>query len=444
MGHYIENNPSYPRFDAAIGFSRKWNSREAGREAAETMIKKLSTPPCFVLLFSTIHYRSHGKNHNGLRELLEGIWDVLPVDTPLIGGTVAAFINNHGCFSRGVTALAISYPNMNVALGVGRNTKIQPKNAAHHCANMIKKGLRKNEYGNKLLIDIISGPTVPDIPFIGRKNFVKSKFFGSLASRVGVNIFPFFGHGLGKEDSIVENLVSLLPDYYFIGGSTLDTGEMLTNYQFIGDQVFKNSVVALGVDIDKPIFLKSMIGAHQYDLEFEITGSICDNRIITSIDNKPAKKRFLDILKINEEQFRDLGVFYYKTSNYFPITFEGKERYTTGVAGFFGDDIVLGHKARGRKVKLMSIAGREILDVIDKTFQDAPTDLFPFIFMSMSNIFFNMFGEKSYFIKKKLDEYFEDTPYLLTSFATENAGTPMDPAVTRVYSFNAFSVNSCF
>lgn len=430
--------------EAAVGMSRKWDAREAGREVARSTIEKLSRPPDFFLLFSTIHYRNHGRNHNGFIELLDGVWDVLPRGTPLVGGTIAAFINNHGCFSRGVTGLAVSYPNMNVALGAGRNIKIQPRKAAVHCANMIKKCLSRSDYGNKLLINVLSGPTIPELPFIGRKNFVKSKFFGSLASRVGINIFPFFGHGLGKEDSVVDNLVRLLPNYCFVGGSTLDTGEMLANYQFIGDQVLKNSVVALGVDIDKPFFLKTMIGAHQLDLKFDITSSICNNRVITGIDNKPAKQRFLDILKINEEQFKDLGVFYYKTSNYFPITFEGKEKCTTGVAGFFGDDIVLGHRARGRKVKLMSITGKEVLDVVDKTFQDAPVGFFPFVFMSMSNIFFNMLGEKSFFIKNKLDEYLKNIPYLLVSFATENTGTPMEPAVTRVYSFNTLSVNLCF
>ncbi|RKX94914.1 MAG: hypothetical protein DRP55_10665 [Spirochaetes bacterium] len=426
--------------EAAVGMSRRWDAREAGREVARSTIEKLNRPPDFFLLFSTIHY----KNPNGFRDFLVGVWDVLPADTPLIGGTVAAFINNYGCFSRGVTALAVSYSNINVALGFGRNTKLHPRNAAKHCVNMIKNGLKTGDYGNKFLIDIISGPTVPNIPFMGRKNFVKSKVGGSFASSVGVRVFPLFGHGLGKEDDIVDYLTSLLPDYYFVGGSTLDTGDMFMNYQFIGEQVLKNSVVALGVDIDKPVFLDSMLGAHQLDIEFDITESIYKNRIITKIDDKPAKERFLGILRINEEQFNELGVFYYKTSNYFPITFRGKEKYTTGVAGFLGDNIVLGHKARGQRVKLLSVTGKEVLNVVEKTFQNISTDFFPFVFMSTSNIFFNMLGEKVYSIKNKLDEYIKDIPYLLVSFATENAGTPTDPAVTRVYSFNTLSVNSCF
>src|SRR5512136_1247059 len=85
------------KVEAALGMSRKWNAREAGKEVAETAIKNLTLPPDFFLLFSTIHYEKYG----GFQEFLNGVWDILPKKTPLIGGTVAGFINNYGCFSRG-------------------------------------------------------------------------------------------------------------------------------------------------------------------------------------------------------------------------------------------------------------------------------------------------------------------------------------------------------
>ena len=102
------NDKSESKLEASIGFSRKWDAREAGREVAESAIKRLSKPPSFFLLFSTIHYKDHG----GFQELLDGVWDVLPEGTPLIGGTIAGFVNNYGCYTRGATALAVSYPDM--------------------------------------------------------------------------------------------------------------------------------------------------------------------------------------------------------------------------------------------------------------------------------------------------------------------------------------------
>jgi len=40
--------------DAAVGMTRKWDAREAGREVARSTIKQLNSPPNFFLLFSTI------------------------------------------------------------------------------------------------------------------------------------------------------------------------------------------------------------------------------------------------------------------------------------------------------------------------------------------------------------------------------------------------------
>ncbi|MCD6237631.1 MAG: hypothetical protein J7K13_06755, partial [Thermoplasmata archaeon] len=73
---------------AGVGLSRKWDAREAGREVALSTLEKLDGEnPKFFLLFSTIHYEKYG----GFQELLNGVWDVLPEGTPLIGGTVAGF-----------------------------------------------------------------------------------------------------------------------------------------------------------------------------------------------------------------------------------------------------------------------------------------------------------------------------------------------------------------
>ncbi|MEM0466983.1 MAG: hypothetical protein QXX20_05230 [Candidatus Thermoplasmatota archaeon] len=77
-------------------------------------------------MFSTIHYEKHG----GFQEFLNGVWEVLREGTPLVGGTVAGFMNNYGCYTHGATALAVSYPYMDVAVGYGRNTKRNPKKAA--------------------------------------------------------------------------------------------------------------------------------------------------------------------------------------------------------------------------------------------------------------------------------------------------------------------------
>ncbi len=425
-------NLNYSELEASIGLSRKWNAREAGREVAESAIKNLKEPPNFFLLFSTIHYKEHG----GFQEFLDGVWDVLPEDTPLIGGTVAGFINNHGSFTRGATALAVSYPNMDIALGIGKHVKLNPSKAAKICSEMIKRKLKNSKYDSKFLINVISGPTVP----FGKINVIKSKTLGCIVSHLGYKLFSLLGVGVGKEEEVIDRIVRFLPDYYIIGGSTLDSGRMFHNYQFIGDQVHTNAIVALGCNVDLSIFLKSMVGLHKTDKTFEITDTISNGRIVTKIDNKPAKEEFLKIIGIIEKQFKDLGPFYYRTSNYFPITFEENTKYTSGVAGFLGDNIALGYKARGDKVRLLSITGREIIDIIDNTFQNFNNEISPIVFLPCSFILANTLGSRAYLIKKQLDEYIKDTPYLMVLTVNENAGTPDEPAIARVYSFNTLSI----
>lgn len=423
--------------DASVGISRKWEAREAGREVVKSAISKLKTPPSFVLLFSTIHYKKHG----GFQEFLNGVWDVLPKDTPLIGGTIAGFINNYGCYTRGATALAVTSPNINVAVGIGYHTKANPKAAAKKCAMMIKRNLKEKSSQNKLLIDFISGPTIPSLPIMGRTNVIKSKFFGWLATHFAIRLFSYFGNGMGKEEDIVDHLSSFFPDYYIIGGSSMDDYKQIYSYQFINREIHKNCIVALGCNVDFPIFLKSLIGMHNTNKTFKITGSSYNGRLITSIDKKPAKKSILDLLGITEEQYGDMSAFYYRTANYFPITFEENPSFTSGIAGFLGNSVALGYKIRGKNIRFLSITGKESLDLIDSIFKDVYNHNFPFAFMSSSAMVLNSLGMKAHNMKEKLDNYIKDVPYLMICTVNENAKTPGCKGFARVYSFNFMAPN---
>lgn len=423
------------KLEVSIGLSRKWDAKEAGIEVAKTAIKNLNRPPSFILIYATIHYKDHG----GFQELLNGIWKVLPRGTPLIGCTVSCFINNYGCYSRGVSALAVSYPKMDVVLGLGNHSKRNPKKAGRDCANMIKKQLKSSKFKNKIVVNSISSGKLPLLPIIGRVQIIKSKFYGWIATYLGMKLFPLIGYGLGKEEDVIEEMSKCLPDFYFIGGSAEDSGDFLHNYQFINDKVLTNSVVALGFRIDGKIFFKSLLGLHETDKVLEITDAIPDGTVIKEFNKKPAKEQILQALDIDENQFKDLGPFYYRTSLYFPLTFDDNRNYTSGIGGFFRDYVYLGHKIQGNKVRLLSITGDEIIKMINNSFKDLELKKYPFIFMASSAILVNTLGNRAYMIKEKLDEYIGDTPYLMMCPMTEYAGTPGNKAIARVYSFNALS-----
>ncbi|MEM4258943.1 MAG: hypothetical protein QXL17_07330 [Candidatus Thermoplasmatota archaeon] len=91
-------------------------------------------------------------------------------------------MNNYGVYVHGATALAVSYPYMDVAVGYGRNTKRNPKKAARQCAEMIKKGLKDSPYKNKFLFNFVSGPETMKIPGQGYKKVVDSGFMSKFIS----------------------------------------------------------------------------------------------------------------------------------------------------------------------------------------------------------------------------------------------------------------------
>ena len=155
----------------------------------------------------------------------------------------------------------------------------------------------------------------------------------------------------------------------------------------------------------------------------------------------PAKKRFLEILNLPDELYKDLSPFYYKTSNYYPISFEGKREFVSGVGAFLGENILLGYKARGNDAVILSVTGKESINVIDKVFINTNKDSFPFMFISASSIrFMSMIGDRAYLVKEKLDQIFGNIPYILIGSVNENIGHPDSVAFSRVYSFNALSL----
>lgn len=425
------------KIDVSIGLSNKWNARTAGREVARSAIKKLKSPPSFFLLFSTIHYKDSG----GFKELLNGVWDVLPKNTPLIGGTVSSFITNTGCYAHGAISLAFASPIIDVAVGYGRNTKRNPRDAAKKCAKMIITGLNKTHYKNKFLIDVISGPIVPLFPRIGRINVIKSQLLADLFSYIGIKLFSFMGFALGKEDEVLEALSSNLPDFSIIGGSAVDNGDFFSNYQFYNNDVMTNAIVALGCSTDEKIFLKANTGLRSNGIVFHPTDSTYNTRMIRKIDNVGAKKfLFGEKLGLSEYQIKNFGPLYYKLTYYLPIALDEKGKYSTGVGGVFGDNLLIGHRQKTDYIAMHFVRGNEILDIVKNSFSNGKKE-FPFMLMFSSAIYSFILRNKIFKLKELLDFQLGSTPYLVLQPTIENVKLPDESAYVSTYGFNALSIN---
>ena len=427
---------SEKRLEVAVGLSRKWDAREAGREVANNTLKQLEKNPNFFLLFSTIHY----KNHGGFQEFLNGVWDVLPDKTPLVGGTIAGFCNNNGMYTRGATALAVSYPNMTVATGIGLKSKRQPKKAAKECSIMIDINLKKTTYKNKILINFLSAPIIPKIPTIGRSNIVKSKTLGDVLTHKLIKSFSRLGYGVGEEVDVIESLSEYMPNYHILGGSTVDNGKMMSNYQFINNKICTDSIVGLGCALDVPIYIEGLIGLRETDKTFTITDTAFDNKIITKIDDEPATPYLSKLLGLSEETLKELGPFYYKYVDYLPITFEENRERVIGIGGIFGNNIVLSHKMGGKQARLLTVTGNELIDNVKHVFSKDKTKNLPFIFGFISAIYPFTLGSKMYSIKNIIDDKLGKIPYLLVYPMVENIRIIGKKPSVRVYSINILSL----
>jgi hypothetical protein len=410
-----------PNLEAAVGMSRKWDAREAGREVARSTIDKLHGPPNFFVLFSTIHYEKYG----GFHELLNGVWDILPKGTPLIGGTVRGFTNNYGCYTRGATALAVSSPDMDVAVGYGRNTKRNPIKAAGQCGEMIKAGLKDSKYTNKFLLNIISASELPDMPPFNKKKIIRSGF----SIKVLIRLFGFSQYmlqkGAGRDDEVVKELIKKFPDYHMLGGGTVDDGPNLRNYQFFNTDVLTNSVVTLAIKTDFSLDVTTTHNMKKTDINFTITKNSKDGRIIHEINGKPAASELLRLLRWPKDILNDDT--WYKTTYYFPLGFHdntSKNDFGPRVIGaIYDESLVTVIGSKNKDACILTIDGRNLLKAIDdnlNTYSCKPS----FGLIASCTTRLETLGDKVYQAREQVLKYFRDRPFIEFFVGGESTYSP--------------------
>ena len=423
-----------PEFKAAVGLSREWDAYGAGVEVAQDTLQKLGCKPDFFLLFTTIHYEKHG----GFKKFLEGVWDVLPEGTPLIGGTVAGFINPQGCYTRGATALAVKYPNMDVAIGIGHNTKRNPKKAAQECAKPINSMFNNSKFQNTFIFDLISGSIIPQIPGVGRK-----RILGGLLSTIAELSYNFslyyLQKGSGREDEVIKEFIKETGGKTTLGGSSMDDNNAVVNYQFFNKNCTTNSIVALAIKTDITTTLTTDSGTKPTNKYFIVTKFSKDKRIIKEINNKPAVKGFLETLGwpsdfLNERLYR-------KTFHY-PFTFRDKDGNVgqTEVGLILGSSVLFTYMSSDQKFQMSSATGKTILSGVVQSIQKQNnTSKLGLIVSCAARL--EALGYKLYSVKNELDNYYRDSPYLDIYVMGESANIPAKGLFYGNLTFNMANFN---
>ncbi|HEC81048.1 MAG TPA: hypothetical protein ENI42_01300 [Thermoplasmatales archaeon] len=416
---------------AGVGLSRKWDAREAGREVTLSTLKQLDGEnPKFFLLFSTIHYEKYG----GFEELLNGVWDVLPEGTPLIGGTVAGFMNNYGCYTRGVAALAVSYPNMDVAIGIGNNTKREPKKAGRTASKMIKNKLGGSKFKNKFLFVVISGPTLPQSEKFGTMKVITDKKLSKLLSKL-TNISTRVNQvGLGRESEVLNGLCEEMMEYALLGISSNDDNRYINHYQFYNDEVHRNSVVTLGMSTDLKIEVKTSYGLIPTGKKAKITGTENWNYIIKSLDNKPAVDVFFEKTGIAKEIINDENI--HRITPFLPIGCYHKDGilHPYPVASFLGEYILVGHDIVSDEIEFFLATGESLIGAVDESLSSLPGEP-RFMIISSCAGRLETLGKMVYTVKERTMEKIS-CPFLTLYGLGEERKEPLKPPHLLQESFN--------
>jgi hypothetical protein len=408
------------KFEASVGTSRKWDAWEAGKEVARSTIEKLSSPPNFFLLFSTIHYEKYG----GFRDFLNGVWDVLPEGTPLIGGTVAGFINNSGCFTRGATGFAVSSSEMDIAIGYGKNTKRNPVRAANQCTKMIKQGLAESNYPNKFVFSLISSSLVIDVPIIGSKKVIKSKITSGFFLKALPIMNKLLQIGVGREDEIFEKMNKELPGYSGIFGSSMDGMNFLQNYQFFNKNIFQNSIVSLALACPSKFDVSSCTGMKETDKKMKITKKTQGNRVIKSFNGKPATEEYFGVMGCEKNFLTDERI--YDVAPYFPLGYTNDEGKVVAevVPYYLGTNLMTSYKNEHDELSILSVSGKRLLNAVEEAFVHSKNKQKKFALMvSCATILYTL-GDKVYDTQKIILDQMEEKPFLLVYTAGEGSFDP--------------------
>ena len=400
----------------AVGTSTLKNSYDAGKEIGEKILNKLNCKPNFVLLFSTLHYE---KYDGGLKDVLKGIWSVLPEDTQLAGGTVPGFLNTGGCYARGVTALAINYPNMNVTIGYGKNTKRNPKKAARHAVEMIKTNL-KNEYKNKFIFSFISGGKKPDLPGVKNTNIINSK----IKARIMLSMFSVmqkvFQIGFGREEEVLEQITKELPDFNIIHSSSYSMPPFNENYQFYNKEVLDEYALFVAIDTDLDFNIDFATGAEKTNIDFKITKINKNKTVINKLNNKPSLKEFIDKMGWDYDTFQEFK--WSDITSKYPMAYIKNDKIILRPPlMILGNYMGFLTKIEENNIFATKITSDQMVHSVDEILKPIKPE---FGFFTSCIARRDFLGINVFKVQEKMKEYFKDKDFLLVYSAGEGVYKP--------------------
>jgi hypothetical protein len=219
-------------------------------------------------------------------------------------------------------------------------------------------------------------------------------------------------YGVGREEEVLDAFTNEFPDYTIIGGSSIDDNNMIDNYQFFGNNIYTNSIVALGIKTDHDININTTYGLKETGIKINVTKKGKYGRIIHEIDGLPALDGFLKKI-LWPHDFIDEKDLYRKTF-FIPVGYWKENILFPNVLGLFlGKDILCGYKFEGNELSLLSASGKSLINAVDENLNE---------FKSMNNNLgivvscaarLESLGGNIFTVREKLLNFFGKVPFLL-------------------------------
>jgi hypothetical protein len=310
---------------------------------------------------------------------------------------------------------------MDISIGIGHDTKKNPKKAANECGMMIKNNIHSN-YPNKLLFILTSGSIVPTFPGIGARRVYKTKIPSSVVSKLLKTSLKYNQKGVGREEIINEEISKILPDFNIIGGSSIDDNKMEKNYQFVEKDVVTNSVVCLSIETDRKLSLDSQVGVEKTGKYFNIQ-TASQKYIINKIDGKPATKTLFKYLNwpdaLMDERLHRRTFFY-------PLLFEIDDEVFPEVIGVLvGNSIACGFDIKSDMLCLGQSSRKILLNSIKQGLNNITKESKPiFSLVIYCSSFLETLGRDFYEVQKIFRDTYNEVPFLLIATGGEDFKVP--------------------
>ncbi|MFZ2455593.1 MAG: FIST N-terminal domain-containing protein [Candidatus Altiarchaeia archaeon] len=359
---------------AFVSVSSNPDGVEACKEIANDIEQNFKEPK-LCLFFSTIQYK------NQFKEMLKTFRSV--VNVPLIGCTASAIMAPNSVYPHGVGVLVVS-GDLEVSIGVGKNSRINPERAGKSAFRMAMKASRHEKYPNKTAIMLPSGMKFPSIP--GMKSIM----------RLGITkyLYPFMedmmalmGTGPAKYDEVLKGAVCQCDGKIPIsGGGAFDDFKGRCNFQFMNDNVYHDSVVLMLLSTDSICHSEYRHGLKPTGEQMTVTKA--KGSLAFEINGKPAWDGFKELYKIPREIENNwkndpVSMTIYKV----PAEKDAEGKYwVVAPLCVIGDAILFAKNVEETTLYICSSSGEDMLYAAKSVAEDATKNMHPAFLLVFSPV----------------------------------------------------------